>query len=279
MTKIRIFRLRSCRPTEEASRDHETTLSLYFENYRKHGCERRFIYIVKHPVETARVVITIFCLPRLSVEPPTTTDGVFIREVLRPRSLPVRIAGFTTGVLTIPNTPDQYSLGHAKQTLRRKVRIARKLGVRWAEVVSPCERRELLELAAKCEQEHPNVIYRNLYPENRDLLNYGLWLAAYSADGRPLLLSVIPVDGDFALLRYFRTIGWGEEQSNARYLMTEILVERLAARGIRYLIDGTFTSKLPDGLRQFQQMVGFHSVRIYLARSKGIELRRWRKAW
>jgi hypothetical protein len=100
------------------------------------------------------------------------------------------------------------------------------------------------------------------------LLSYDLWPAAYSAEGRPLLLSVTPIDGDFALLRYFRAIGFGEEQSNARYLMTEVLAERLVAQGVRYLIDGAFVSELPDRLRHFQQMIGYHTARIYLTRSE-----------
>lgn len=59
------------------------------------------------------------------------------------------------------------------------------------------------------------------------LLGYELWLAAYSAEGRPLLLSVTPVDGEWALLYYFRTLTTGEEASNARYLMTQVLVKDL----------------------------------------------------
>jgi hypothetical protein len=58
---------------------------------------------------------------------------------------------------------------------------------------------------------------------------------ARAPDGRRLLLSVMIVDGELALFRYFRTLGTGEEQSNARYLMAEVLVERLVRFGVRYL--------------------------------------------
>jgi hypothetical protein len=268
MTKVTIPRLCSGWSAEQASKDDEKALSLYFQNYRDRGVSGRFNYIIKHPLETLRAARIIFRLPSLRIEPPTTGAGVFIREVLSPRSLPLRITGFVTGVLKLPNTPGQFVLGPAKQTLRRKMRAAQKLGVSWAEVVNPRERRELLEQAAWYERKHPNVIYRTINPENGDLLNYDLWLAAYSSEGRPLLLSVTPVDGDFALLRYFRTIGSGEGQSNARYLMTAVLAERLVAQGVRYLIDGSFVSELPYGLRHFQQMIGYHTVRIYLARSR-----------
>jgi hypothetical protein len=147
-----MFRLRLGWSAEQASKDNEATLSLYFQNYRERGCERRFVYVIKHPLETLRVVITIFRSPSLSVEPSITADGALIREALTPHSLPGRIAGFTTGVLKLPNAPRQYMLGPAKQTLRRKVRAAQKLGVSWAEVVHPWERQELLELASQYER-------------------------------------------------------------------------------------------------------------------------------
>jgi hypothetical protein len=160
----------------------------------------------------------------------------------------------------------QYSTGASKQTLRRKVRQAQRLGISWAEVNDPEERRELLKRANECERTHPDVTYRNHSPSNSDLLSYRLWLVAHAADGRPLMLSVTPVDGDLALIRYFRTLGVGEEQTNARYLMTEVLVERLVSLGVRYLIDGSSPFWLPNGLRHFQQMLGFRLVRIRIGR-------------
>jgi hypothetical protein len=64
---------------------------------------------------------------------------------------------------------------------------------------------------------------------------------------------------------YFRTLGIGKEQSNARYLMTEVLVEHLVERGVRYLLDGGSLA-LPNGIRHFQRMVGFRVCRIRVAR-------------
>jgi hypothetical protein len=177
-----------------------------------------------------------------------------------------RLIGFATAALKLPTEPGQYSLGASKQTLRRKVRRARQLGVHWAEVSDPQERQELLKLAEEYERNHPDATYRNPNPDISDLLSYQLWLAAYSAENRPLLLSVTPVDGELATLTYFRTIGAGEEQSNARYLMTEILVEHLVGCGVRYLFDGGGLA-IPNGSRHFQRMLGFRIVRIYITRS------------
>jgi hypothetical protein len=135
------------------------------------------------------------------------------------------------------------------------------------------ERRKLLLAADEQERIHPDETYRNLNPDNSDLLGYELWLAAYSAEGHPLLLSVTPVDGDYALLKYFRTLGVGEEFSNARYLMTEVLVDHLIARGVKYLLEGGSLA-IPNGLRHYQRMLGFRFVRTRIADS-----RRARNSW
>jgi hypothetical protein len=186
--------------------------------------------------------------------------------LLSPRSTLERIIGFATTGLSVPTEPDQYWLGASKQKLRLEVRRAQKHGAHWAEVSDPQERQELLKLAEDYERTHPDETYRNPNPDISDLLRYQLWLAAYSAEGHPLLLSVTPVDGELATLAYFRTLGAGEEQSNARYLMTEILVEHLVGCGVRILLDGGSLA-MPNGHRHFQRMLGFHIVRVRTTRS------------
>ena len=216
-----------------------------------------------------RALIALRRLPCLRIAPSAGIEGAAICAPLLRNSALWRVTGLATAVLSLPYEPGQYSLGAPNQTLRRKVRQARRLGIHWAEVSDPQERWNLLQLANQCERAHPHVIYRNPAPDNDDLLNYRLWLVARAADGRPLLLSVTPVDGELALLRYFRTLGTGQEQSHARYLMTEVLVERLARLGVRHLVDGSNLFWLPNGLRHFQRMVGFRIVRLRIARSGG----------
>ncbi len=81
------------------------------------------------------------------------------------------------------------------------------------------------------ERVNPRRQYRNANPVNADALDVDLALAAYAADGRPILLAVIPVAGQWALLRYLRTLEASDEASVARYLMTKVVVEELAALG------------------------------------------------
>ena len=124
------------------------------------------------------------------------------------------------------------------------------------------ERQELVRLADEWERNNPHDQYRNANPSNKELLAHPLWLAAYSSEGRPLLLSVTPVDGEWAQLRFFKTIGSGDEQSVARYYLVQILVEHLVQLGVRYLFDVTSPLRLPNGLRHYQRVIGFRIYRL-----------------
>ena len=256
------------RSGKRSGTDHEAAVSQYFQDYADQG-RPWYIYVARHPLKSLRALFSLYRLPCLHVGAPSArVEGAPIRTQLSWRPVLMQTVGLIRPVLMVPHEAGQYSLGASKQTLRRKVRQANRLGVRWAEINDPEERYRLLQIAKEWVRAHPDVTYRNANPDNSDLFSYGLWLAAYSADGRPLLLSVTPVDGDVALLYFFRTIGSGEEQSTARYLMTEVLVEHLVNRQVRYLVDGLFPAWLPNGLRHFQRMVGFRNVRIRVARPR-----------
>jgi hypothetical protein len=73
---------------------------------------------------------------------------------------------------------------------------------------------------------------------------------------------VVPVDGEWSSLWYYRTIGQGQAQSDARYLLMDALVEELVLPGVRYLLDGRAPAGLPNGLRHFQRMAGFRIYRV-----------------
>ena len=76
------------------------------------------------------------------------------------------------------------------------------------------------------------------------------------------MLAVIPCSGEWAVLRYFRTLAPGQASSDARYLMTEAVAETLGGLGVRHLVDSARPHWLPNGLRHFQRMVGFRLVRL-----------------
>ena len=64
------------------------------------------------------------------------------------------------------------------------------------------------------------------------------------------------------MLRYFRVLEDSETASSTRYLMTDVLVGELAARSVRYLATDMSPLRLPPGLREFQQRLGFRLARV-----------------
>lgn len=253
-------------PTRE---DRERRLAVYFEDHVASGADD-LGFLVHHPVRALTALVDLCSQPRLVARPSDDVEGRALRTALeRPSRLGRTIIHSATAVLVLPERASDYALGSSKQTLRRKVRKAQAAGVRWAEVDDPAERRRLVELAERQERTHPLEQYRRDDPDNSFLLDYRLWLAAYAADGRPLHLSVTPVDGEWASLTYFRTLGSGQQQSDARYLVHQALVERLVERGVRYLVDVSSPAHLSNGCRHFQRMLGFRIVRVALKRPRG----------
>jgi hypothetical protein len=258
------LRRREARRQRSACADAESTFREFVRGYYASAGSKP-LYVLTHPVKSFTGLVARRRLPCLVASLSAGAEGEFIRAALRLLALPLRAAA----VLMLPDSPAQFAEGRHYQTLRRKVRHAQRLGVWCGRVDDPAERQRLFELANEFERTHPNEIYRHVQPENSDLFDFRLWIAAYAEDGRPLLLSVTPVDGDWAMLRHFRIIGLGEEQSNARYLALHWLGSYLTGLGVRYLFDPAGVASLPEGLQHFQRMVGFRLCRVKLRRPAG----------
>ena len=208
-------------------------------------------------------------LPVLSVDVSDADEGRVIRRGLSHLGRRTYKTGFlrtplheVASVLILPRAPQQYADGSSKQTLRRKSRAAERAGVRWVAVDDVAERRRLVALSQTRERDHPQERYRSADVDNTRLLDFRLWLVAYSAEDVPLLMAVVPTDGEWSMLAYFRTLEDSTTASNARYLMSWVLAEALVERGVRYLVDTATMSNLPDGLRHFQHMLGYQVVRV-----------------
>jgi hypothetical protein len=227
--------------------------------------ERRPIwsFYLAHPVLAAQTLRAIRRLPIVDVRlPQSGARDALVRLLSEQKAGRIASLG-ATAVLQTPDEPGTFLEGPDRATVRRKVRAAVKQGVE-IRPVPDAERRRLLGLADRNEQVNEREQYRVAEPSNGDLLDYDLWLGAYDAEGRPVMLAVIPYSGEFAVLRYFRTLEPGRASSDARYLMTHAVAEELASRGVRYLIDSARPHWLQNGLRHFQRMVGFRLLRLRL---------------
>lgn len=219
---------------------------------------------LRRPAAAVRVAAAAAALPPLTARLSSSREAALVRSGLT-RSRRTRTPlDAVAGVLALPPSLEEYVRTPARRPVRRKVRVARRAGITWRPVEVDAERCELVALADARERGHPDVQYRRPEPDLSDLFDARLWLVAEDAEGMPLLLVVIPVDGEWATLRYFRTLTDGHDASVARYLMTEVVVGALIERGVRWLADTESPFVLPNGLRHFQKMVGYELYRLRL---------------
>ena len=216
----------------------------------------------RHPVLASRALTLLRQVPELWCRLSDSVEGRMVRAELQ-RSAGGRstVLHQATTVLELPTEPGTYNVGHERATQRRKARKARAAGVSWRPVTDAAERQRLLERADDYERHNPRPAYRKDDPENADLMAIRLWLVAYH-QGEPILLSVTAMDGEWSILRYFRTLSDSDAASNARYLMTEVLAEELGRLGVRYLCDTVSPFRVTPGLRHFARMVGFRVRRV-----------------
>lgn len=220
-------------------------------------------YILRNPLRSLRALRGIRNLPVVrAARPSDQSGGRAVRQILDlrgPYGVPARWWG--SAALAVPADASEHVEGPRAQTLRRKIRAAERHGIS-CRPVPRAERIGLLARANAVERTHHDEQYRVLTPCNDDLLEHDLWMVAEDGAGEPLLLAVIPVDGELATLRYFRTLGVGEPYSLSRYLATHALVVELSKRGVRWLLDTEPPGAQKNGVRHFQRMVGFRYVRL-----------------
>lgn len=247
-------------PTSKSEADR--TLADFWSSYVDSG-QGGFGYAAKNPFAALRALRAIQKLP--TIYPPEQSDtpgGREVEQVLHqkgPLGLPARWWGFSAA--PIPDSPEDSLEGPEAKRFRHHLRRATRNGIA-CRPVHPSEKLGLLERANARERLHTNPIYRVAEPRNDDLLGHELWLVAHDDAGDPLILAVVATDGEFAVLRYFRTLGDDEEHSLSRYPAHFAVVEALAEQRVRWLVDPQPPAAQTNGVRVFQRNVGFRHVRI-----------------
>jgi O-antigen/teichoic acid export membrane protein len=252
----------------------DRALAEFWTSYVEAG-RGKIRYLLRNPLRTFRVLRGIRHLPVVrAARPSDQPGGRAVREILDlrgPYGIPARWWG--SAALGVPADASEHLEGAHAQTLRRKMRAAQRRGISCGPV-QPAERIGLLARANAAERVHRDEQYRVLAPHNDDLLEHDLWMVAEDGAGEPLLLAVIPVDGEFATLRYFRTLDAGEVYSLSRYLASHAVVIELSKRKVRWLLDTAPSGGQTNGVRHFQRMVGFRYVRVARPASRSMPVSR-----
>lgn len=248
-------------PTPKSEADR--ALADFWRSYVESG-RGGFGYVVRDPLAALRALRAVQKLP--VVYPPDLSDTPGGREVQRvlnqkgPGGLPAR--WWSLAALPVPDSPQDSLKNPEAKRLRYHLRWAEKENVT-CRPVHPGERAGLLERANAREIMHTDPTYRIANPRNDDLLEHDLWFVAQDDDaGEPLMLAVAAVDGELSVLRYFRTLGDSERHTLSRYPTHMALVEALAERRVRWLLDTEPPAAQTNGVRLFQRNLGFRHVRI-----------------
>jgi hypothetical protein len=222
-----------------------------------------FGYVLRNPGQAVRALRAVQELP--VVYPPRPSDtpgGRVIGQVLHqkgPGGLPARWWGFAA--LPVPDNPADSLKSPAAKRLRYTLRTAAAQNITCRRATRH-EHADLLERANDRDRNHTIEAYRVADPRNDDLLEHDLWIVAEDDTGEPLLLAVTATDGEFAVLRYFRTLGDGEKHSLSRFAAHYRVVEDLSEQGVRWLLDPEPPAAQKNGVRLFQRTVGFRNFRF-----------------
>ena len=251
--------------TDDVYARQDQQIADFWDAYAAEGGRLRFA--TRHPVQVTRAFARMRSLPVLEARLSQSAEGRAIDVEMRHPGLSRRpFVTLCAAVLTLPDDAGSFLEGRRMQTMRRELRKATKAGIVVRQVTDPAERQALVETANEVERRHPDPTYRVEDPDNDDLLDCSLWLAAYDAEGTPLMLGVFPVDGEWSSLRYFRTLGHDDLHSLSRWATTEAMASALIDRGVRHLLDPAHPGWQRPGVRHFQRMVGFRFARIRLPR-------------
>ncbi|WP_152046231.1 hypothetical protein [Aureimonas psammosilenae] len=247
----------------------EQDLSSYLEFYRT--MERKYLsFFLRHPRRSIRAIQNVLRLPVVDASLSECSQGKTIHEALTKRFFKNTVTLGATGacILPVPDKPEAYSQGSSRQTLRRKARAAVGAGVTWRAVDDWAEQERLVGVLEEALEKKADARYRQVDADHKFLIGLGMWTVAFSQDGEPLMIAVTPHDGQWAVLTAFLTLGDSKQHSDTRYYLTQIVVERLSAKGVRYLADTRSPFELDNGLRHFQRMLGFRIVRVRVAKKR-----------
>lgn len=248
-----------------AQGDPESYLAEYFATHaaRDVGGIRT---MVADPISLLRAWRAIDRLPEVTARIGRSAEAPVVRRGLRRPNNPVAraVVRGTTAVLQVPDDVTTYLAGatESKRSLRTKFHRAERRGFTVQTCVSREERAALIRVTDEYERQHPDDQYRNASPNNDYLIALDTWLVARDSTGRPLLLAVVAVDGEWAVLEYFKTLEHSDDALLARHWMSALLTGRLAELGVKYLADVLSPLGLPSGLRSFQRRLGYRLVRV-----------------
>jgi hypothetical protein len=223
------------------------------------------LYALRHPAAAVRSSSTLYRLPTIDVHVSDSAAGARIGALAGRRTLGIARPRFAVSVLPVVGL-DEYLRGHARAALRNSCSLARRLGVTCSMVVDVDAQLRATHaiLAGRDELDNWEAL-RELIALGRDRVFVA------EADGAPVAISFVTVDREVANLSWCLSVRNDQRGSSARYLLHAYVMEVLSEQGVSLLFADAVVV-ISDGLRYFQDRLGFGVANLRLRRDEAREL-------
>jgi hypothetical protein len=225
--------------------------------------------VVRRRTELRRALSALRALPRLTIPVRDTTASRDLTHLLRKRVGPLHYRSYAVAVLEVPSEAGAYRKGRSRQALRTNAGKAAADGTSCVTLSGSAEiLRRFDQIIVDGWGVRPSSRKHRKWTRNVEDVPHALYFAALTPDDRTQVFSKLFVADGHARLHTFIQNG-DKSASNARFLLTEYMIESLVARGVKYLIVDTILG-LPGGLRYLQQLLGYRPLNLTIAPDRSL---------
>ncbi len=209
--------------------------------------------LIRRPATLLRVLFAVARLPVVEVCVTSSQAAALFSPDFAPIGAPIFGGKFAQAVLDLEADDQAYLSGPPRQSLRRNMRRARKLGVEVCSVATYREWAVAAEEVLRSRQGRPEATTElRPPPGTQDMAYY----VAFDDKHRPVAISVVAIFTESAVLVWSLTVPDHPAALPSRYLLHAFMRSDLRGRGVRHLIGGTGVRDTP-GVHLFQHFLGY----------------------
>ena len=209
--------------------------------------------LIRRPATLLRVLFAVARLPVVDVCVTSSQAAAWFSHDFAPIGAPIFGGKFAQAVLDLEAEDQAYLSGPPRQSLRRNMRRARKLGVEVCSVATYSEWSAAAEEVLRSRRGRPETMTQLRPPPSTQNMAY---YVAVDDRHRPVAISVVAIFTESAVLAWSLSVPDHPAALPSRYLLHTFMRSDLRGRGVRHLIGGTGVRDRP-GVHLFQHFLGY----------------------